>query len=217
MIVDLKDVTKSYGDISILKKLNLSLDSGKSVTILGHSGSGKSTLLSILGGTLRADGGEVNVLGNDLLNSNEDSLSIMRRKKLGMIFQHFHLINHLNAYENVLLPLEIDGDIGEEQKNRAKDLLSKVGLADRLEHFPSQLSGGEKQRVAIARALVHNPDLILADEPSGSLDEETGKEVMDLVFKLVEEQGKSLILVTHNKELGKFTDRVMTLDKGVLS
>lgn len=217
MIVDLKDVTKSYGDISILKKLNLSLGSGKSVTILGHSGSGKSTLLSILGGTLRADGGQVNVLGNDLLNSNEDSLSIMRRKKLGMIFQHFHLINHLSAYENVLLPLEIDGEVGEAQRKRAKDLLSKVGLADRLEHFPSQLSGGEKQRVAIARALVHNPDLILADEPSGSLDEETGKEVMDLVFKLVEEQGKSLILVTHNKELGQFTDKVMTLDKGVLS
>tara|TARA_R110002072_G_scaffold64203_3_gene159484 strand:+ start:95086 stop:95730 length:645 start_codon:yes stop_codon:yes gene_type:complete len=213
MIVNLDNIKKSFGDISILKSLNFKLEQGQTATILGHSGSGKSTLLSILGGTLRADSGVVNVLDHDLLSASEDELSIMRRSRLGMIFQHFHLIPHLNALENVLLPLEIQGI---KDNSYAIELLEKVGLGHRLTHFPSQLSGGEKQRVAIARALVHDPDLILADEPSGSLDEKTGDEVMKLVFDLVKDQNKSLILVTHNKELGKFTDRVLSLDQGEL-
>lgn len=218
MILNVTNLKKSYRQaeriIPVLNDVNFQLEQGKTMAIVGKSGSGKSTLLSLLCGVDRSDDGEIQFNGLQFSKLNESQISIQRSQKMGIIFQQFFLIPHLTAFENILLPLQIVKDSDIEQK--ASNILSKVGLKDRGSHFPDQLSGGEKQRVALARALVHSPELILADEPSGSLDEQTGKEVMGLIFNLVKEQKKSLILVTHDSDLASQCDVIYSLEAGSL-
>ena len=215
-----KNIHKSFHQgersIEILKDLNLEITPGESVAILGQSGSGKSTFLSIMSGIDSVDSGEIFFKDTDLTKLNENEMTQFRGENMGIIFQQFHLLSHLNALENVSLPLEISGLSTKEAAAMATETLESVGLGHRRDHFPSQLSGGEKQRVAIARSMVMNPDLLLADEPSGSLDEDTGNQIMDLIFNLVAAKGSTLILVTHNQLLAKRCQRIFKLEHGQL-
>lgn len=216
--IELENVEKSFsrGDesISILKDLQFSAKKGEKIAILGPSGSGKSTLLSIMAGLESPDKGDVKILEHSLVNLNERQLTTFRGKNLGIVFQQFHLVKALTALQNVMLPLEINRQ--ENAEATALDLLERVGLKNRAHHTPSQLSGGECQRVALARALANKPPVIFADEPSGNLDESTGKMVMDYLFKLVAEEKTTLILVTHNRSLTEFCDRALLLREGKL-
>ena len=218
-LLSLKQVSKSFHQgslrIEVLNRLDLSIQMGEIVSILGQSGSGKSTLLSLLAGLDHPDTGTVEVKGENLAKLSQDQLSKFRSKNLGIVFQQYHLMSNLTALENVGLPLELQGtrEFGEP----ARVALKQVGLSNRLAHFPSQLSGGESQRVALARAIVSEPSLILADEPSGNLDQKTGNEIMDLLFRLCRDRGQSLILVTHNQELAKACDRTLILSDGRLN
>lgn len=200
--------------VKVLERLDLEVNKGEKVAILGPSGCGKSTLLSLLAGLDNLGSGTVEIDGTDLAKINEDQLSQTRSEKLGIVFQQYHLMRNLTAVENVGLPLEILGtaDFG----NRARRALNQVGLKERATHFPSEMSGGECQRVAIARALVTRPSLILADEPSGNLDQKTGDEVMDILFNLCMKHTISLVLVTHNRELADRCDRSLLLKEGAL-
>lgn len=219
MILDINDISKSYrqpgaGTLSVLKPNKLQINKGETIAITGHSGSGKTTLLSLIAGLDKPDTGSVILDGKDITIMNEDQLARYRAQKIGMIFQQFHLMPHLNAEENIRLPLEIlkakDIDI------KTKQILDNVGLTDRKHHLPSQLSGGECQRVAIARALVINPAILLADEPTGNLDNDTGEVIADLLFNLVTSNNMTLVLVTHNIELAKRCTTIKHLEKGVL-
>lgn len=219
MILEAKNISKKYRqasrDIVVLRGLEFHVNIGESVSILGKSGSGKSTLLSILCGIEKSDSGEIFYNSNNITNLEENEITKLRSKNIGVIFQQFHLIEHLTAVENVMLPLEINNIDGASQKAQAA--LELVGLGGREDHFPAQLSGGERQRVAIARAIVGSPNVLLADEPSGSLDEVTGNDVMNLIFDLVKKTKMSLILVTHNNDLAKMCDRVLRLENGRLN
>lgn len=219
VILDGVNIFKSFyqgkKEIPVLKGATLSLGKGESLAIIGKSGSGKSTLLSLLSGVDRPTSGQLKFLGKELGSLSENNVSELRASKMGIIFQQFFLIPHLTALENIQLPLQINGL--NSKIHEAQNWLEKVGLGDRSNHFPDQLSGGEKQRVAIARALVHSPELILADEPSGSLDETTGNEIMDLIFNLIKEKDNGLILVTHDKELAARCNRTLVLENGVLN
>ncbi len=218
MILSLKNISKNYSQgnksIEVLKNLNLSVEKGKIVCILGQSGSGKSTLLSLICGLDRPDSGEVIFENKNLNEMNDNALTSFRGKNLGIVFQQFHLIPHLTALENVELPMEILGLPAVAAK--AREALSLVGLADRLTHFPDQLSGGECQRVAIARAMVTEPKLILADEPSGNLDYKTSEQVMGVLFKIVRDLNLTMVLVTHNEELANRCDARYVLREGHL-
>jgi len=218
MILECRDVQKEFyqgrNKIEVLKGVDLLVDAGETVAILGKSGSGKSTLLSILSGIEKPERGNIFFSDTDITNYTQVQLTKVRAKSIGVIFQQFHLIEHLNALENVMLSLEILGV--DDAKSKAEVLLNKVGLEGRHDHFPSQLSGGEKQRVAIARAMSINPKLLLADEPSGSLDEETGQKVMDLIFDLVKTEKMALILVTHEQQLANRCQRTLHLESGKL-
>lgn len=217
-MLEARDVHKSYfrGDqeIKILKGLSLKVEAGEKIAILGKSGSGKSTLLSLLSGLDSVDQGEIIVENNSLNTLNEDQLARLRAKHIGIIFQQYHLLAHLKAWENVALPLEIleYDDIDA----RVQNALSQVGLSHRMDHFPQELSGGECQRVAMARAIIALPSFVLADEPSGSLDETTGNSVIENLFNLIEQNKTTLILVTHNKELAQKCDRLLELKDGQL-
>jgi putative ABC transport system ATP-binding protein len=200
--------------VKVLERLDLEVNKGEKVAILGPSGCGKSTLLSLLAGLDNPGSGTVKIDGTDLANINEDQLSQTRSEKLGIVFQQYHLMRNLTAVENVGLPLEILGTA--DFAVRAQTALKEVGLDHRATHFPSEMSGGECQRVAIARALVTRPSLILADEPSGNLDQKTGDEVMDILFNLCKEHTISLVLVTHNRELADRCDRSLLLNEGAL-
>jgi putative ABC transport system ATP-binding protein len=205
MILELKNITKSFqqGDqtIQVLKNLNLSMLKGETLAILGASGSGKTTLLSLIAGLDEPSTGELIVSGHHLETMNERELTRFRSQKMGIVFQQFHLFPHLTAVENVAMPLELSGDANATEK--AMSALELVGLKNRSSHFPAQLSGGENQRVAIARAFVVEPEILLADEPSGSLDSTTGDQVMNLLFDLVARKSTTMILVTHNEQLAK--------------
>jgi putative ABC transport system ATP-binding protein len=217
-LLRLKQVSKSFHQgslkIDVLHRLDLSIQLGEIVSILGQSGSGKSTLLSLLAGLDHPEMGTVEVKGENLAKLSQDQLSKFRSKNLGIVFQQYHLMSNLTALENVGVPLELQGS--REFVEPARLALKQVGLSNRLAHFPSQLSGGECQRVALARAIVSEPSLILADEPSGNLDQKTGREIMDLLFRLCRDRGQSLILVTHNHELAKLCDRTLLLSDGRL-
>lgn len=203
MILEINKLSKNFtqGDnsIHVLKDLDLTLEVGETLAILGPSGSGKSTLLSLIAGLDNPSSGQIKIAGSDLSIMNERELTRFRGENLGIIFQQFYLFSHLTALENIALPLELTGDPMAEEK--AKAALHSVGLSHRATHYPSQLSGGENQRVAFARAFVVEPKLLLADEPSGSLDTKTGDQVMNLLFALVKDKKTTLILVTHNEEL----------------
>ncbi len=215
-VIELNNVVKSYthptGDIAVLKGVNLVVEQGESIAIVGQSGSGKSTLLSLLAGLDRPSQGEIKLLGHDLSSYSGDKLVSFRARHLGIVFQQFHLMPHLTAKENVELPLRIAGR--KNFRELAKAALTDVGLAHRSEHLPRELSGGESQRVAIARAMVHHPEILLADEPSGNLDAQTGDKVMSLLFDVAKEHRMTLVLVTHNQNLATACSRQMLLERG---
>ena len=219
MILEVKNICKSYplpqsGFLEVLKENSFSVSKRETTAITGQSGSGKTTLLSLIAGLDKPDSGSVILDNRDINQMTEDKLSRYRAQKIGMIFQQFHLMPHLSAEENISLPLEILK--AESIQNKTQMILEKVGLSDRKHHLPSQLSGGECQRVAIARALVVEPALLLADEPTGNLDVETGEKVADLLFSLVESSGMTLIVVTHNPDLANRCGRILNLVKGSL-
>jgi len=201
---------------TVLRKANAEFAQGEFVAILGKSGSGKSTLLNLISGIDRVDEGDIWVNGQRLTTLNEHQRTLFRRENIGFIFQFFNLIPTLTVWENIALPLELAGVDGGEARRRAETLLDAVGLLDRQKAFPDRLSGGEQQRVAIARALVHNPLLVLADEPTGNLDERTGRQVMTMLNRLTRQNGKNLILVTHSREAASYADRILTLQDGKL-
>ncbi len=217
-MIELKKVSKSFTKggktISILKDLDFSLIKGESVAILGPSGSGKSTLLSILGGVLLPDSGEVIINGTLINNLNEGKRSDFRINNLGFIFQDFRLLPHFNALENIAFAKEYLS--GKNEMSASKELLKRVGLEDRGNHFPHELSGGECQRVAIARALINQPKIILADEPTGNLDNHTGEKIINLFFNEVSSSDTNLIMVTHSRELAERCDRILELKDGKL-
>lgn len=201
---------------AVLRETDLCIDQGKIVAVLGKSGSGKTTLLNLISGIDRADSGSIWMAGRELTGSTDHEWTLVRRQSIGFIFQFFNLISTLTVWENLLLPLELNHRSDAAGKTRAEELLSAVGLFGRRGAYPDRLSGGEQQRVAIARALVHDPALILADEPTGNLDDETSRQVMDLLARLVREAGKTLLLVTHSAEAAAYADTVYTLHDGHL-
>lgn len=200
--------------VEILRGIDLVIEAGETVAIMGPSGAGKSTLLQILGALNLPDAGHVKILGQDTTGLSDSSLSALRRRQLGFIFQQFNLLPSLTAVENVAWPLLLDGKNIPESEQRARELLEKVGLNHRGHHRPGELSGGEQQRVAIARALVANPRLLFADEPTGALDSKTGAVVLDLLLSLKSSTGASLVVVTHDLGVAKSCDRIINLIDG---
>lgn len=201
----------------VLRGTGADFNRGEFIAILGKSGSGKSTLLNVISGIDEPDQGDIQINGQLLTHLDEYQRTIFRRQKIGFVFQFFNLIPTLNVMENVSLPLELVGAGVKEAVERSSQILAEVGLSDRLNTFPERLSGGEQQRVAIARALVHDPLLVLADEPTGNLDEETGRQVLDLLDELTRQAGKNLIMVTHSKENAIYADRIFELHAGCLN
>lgn len=217
-MLELKNVNKSYleGNIkhTVLSNLDMQVSNGEIIILFGKSGSGKSTLLNIISGIDVPDSGTVLIDGRDLTKLSEKERTLVRRNKVGFIFQFFNLIPTLTVKENLLLPLELTGsnNIAE----RINTILSEVGLANRANTYPDKLSGGEQQRIAIARALIHNPDIILADEPTGNLDYETGLQIVDLLDRVVKKKGKTMIMVTHSKDVIGLADKIYSLKDGKL-
>ncbi|WP_141043413.1 ABC transporter ATP-binding protein [Campylobacter coli] len=211
-LIQIKNLSKEFGKVKALDNINLNIYKGEWLAIMGPSGSGKSTLLNILSLMDDPSSGKYILDNEDLEQINEEQKITLRREKIGLIFQQFHLIPYLSALENVMLSQYYHSSVDEED---AKAVLEKVGLSHRLSHLPSQLSGGEQQRVCIARALINNPEILLADEPTGNLDEVNEKIVLETLQKLKNE-GKTIVLITHNPELAKFADRTLILQHGVL-
>ncbi len=220
MTLSMQGLAKSFkqGDtqLKILEDLELNLQDGEIVAVIGESGSGKSTLLSLLAGFETPDKGSMSWNGDVTREWDEKRWSEFRKRSLGFVFQNYHLIPYLTAVENVGLPLRLTGVAGEEANAAGEKLLRQLGLAQRADHLPNQMSGGESQRVAIARALVHKPSLVLADEPTGSLDARTGQTVLDLLFTLLTELKQTALIVTHSAEVAARCHRVLTLRQGKL-
>jgi putative ABC transport system ATP-binding protein len=218
-VLDLADVRLTLpanaGPVEILRGITLTIHKGETVGLIGPSGSGKSSLLMLMGGLERATGGSIRALGRDLTAMDEDAAARFRRDHMGVVFQSFHLIPTMTALENVAIPLELAG--AKDAFARAEAELTSVGLGHRMDHYPSQLSGGEQQRVALARAAVPRPAILLADEPTGNLDGTNGQAIMDLLFGLRDRHGATLVLVTHAPELAARCDRVIRLADGRLA
>ena len=218
-IIDMQNIVKKFylgtpNELQILNNINFKIDEGEFVSIVGQSGSGKSTLMNIIGALDKPTSGKYYLEGTDISTLNDNQLSDIRNEKIGFIFQTFNLIPRSNALNNVALPLLYNGMNRTERVKRARELLEIVDMGTRTTHLPNELSGGQKQRVAIARALANNPSILLADEPTGSLDSKTGRIVMDIFHKLHREEGKTIILITHNTELAKETDRILFISDG---
>jgi putative ABC transport system ATP-binding protein len=215
-MLDLADVKlelrSAAGMVNILKGISLQVEAGERVGLVGPSGSGKSSLMMLMGGLERQTSGDIRIAGHDLSKLNEDGLARFRRDNVGIVFQNFHLVPTMTALENVALPAEFAGR--DDAFDLAAEGLKAVGLGHRLEHYPGQLSGGEQQRTALARALVASPKLVLADEPTGNLDGETGRQVIALLFDLARRKGTTLILITHDNALAESCDRVIRLGDG---
>ena len=209
-----KEVQDASGKLAILRDISFELGAGETAAIVGASGSGKSTLLGILAGLDTPSAGTVQLAGQDLFALDEDQRAALRARHVGFVFQSFQLMPNLTALENVMLPLELAGV--PDARAQATTMLQRVGLGERLQHRPKVLSGGEQQRVALARAFVVKPELLLADEPTGSLDHATGAAVMDLMFDLNREQGTTLVLVTHDRQLAERCERRLTIEAGAL-
>ncbi|MFB6305716.1 MAG: ABC transporter ATP-binding protein [Flavobacteriales bacterium] len=215
-MIHTKQIFKSYGDIPVLKGIDLNVKEGEIVSVVGASGAGKTTLLQILGTLERPEKGELNIKGENLIKMNDAKLADFRNRNIGFIFQFHHLLPEFTSLENVCMPGYIAKKDDNEVLERAKELLDYLGLSERMDHKPSQLSGGELQRVAVARALVNKPGIILADEPSGNLDSKNSKELHQLFFDLREKFEQTFVIVTHNEELAEMADRKLTIEDGVI-
>ncbi|MFR3173337.1 MAG: ABC transporter ATP-binding protein [Clostridium sp.] len=218
-LIEMKEIIKAYNiglesEIEILHGIDLKIYEGEFVAIVGESGSGKSTLMNIIGVLDKQTKGEYYLDGIDIKNANEAEMNVIRNKKIGFVFQNFNLIGRTSALRNVELPMLYAGVPAEQRTKRAKELLSKVGMESRMNNMPNELSGGQKQRVAIARSLVNNPAIILADEPTGALDSETSTMVMNIFNDLNKNQGKTIILITHSKEIAEQCPRIVTIKDG---
>ena len=218
-LIEMKEIIKAYNiglesEIEILHGIDLKIYEGEFVAIVGESGSGKSTLMNIIGVLDKQTKGEYYLDGIDIKNAHEAEMNVIRNKKIGFVFQNFNLIGRTSALRNVELPMLYAGVPAEQRTKRAKELLSKVGMESRMNHMPNELSGGQKQRVAIARSLVNNPAIILADEPTGALDSETSTMVMNIFNDLNKNQGKTIILITHSKEIAEQCPRIVTIKDG---
>lgn len=215
-VIELEDVHLTLGSgassVHVLKGISLSIAPGQSVGVVGPSGSGKSTLLMVMAGLERIDSGKISLAGEDFSNLNEDQLAAFRGRNIGIVFQSFHLIPNMTALENVAVPLELAGRRDSFERARAE--LEAVGLGERLTHYPAQMSGGEQQRVAMARALAPEPKILIADEPTGNLDEDTGGQIADLLFDSQKKSGTTLILVTHDNALASRCERTLQVHSG---
>ncbi|MEO6830673.1 MAG: ABC transporter ATP-binding protein [Chitinophagaceae bacterium] len=218
-IISLQDILKSYylgkQELPVLKGINLTIAKNEYVALMGPSGSGKSTLMNIIGCLDTATGGRYVLNGKDVSGMSDDELAAVRNSEIGFVFQQFNLLPRLTALENVAVPLIYAGASRKEREERAREMLDRVGLADRAHHKPNELSGGQSQRVAIARALVNNPALILADEPTGNLDTKTSIEIMD-IFSSIHDGGNTVVLVTHEEDIATYTRRVVRMRDGVI-
>ncbi len=215
-ILSVQNLKKSYQSgsrqLTVLEDISFGIEEKETFAIVGPSGSGKTTLLGLCAGLDQPDSGKIELCGTIINDLNEDQRALLRNRKVGFVFQDFQLIPTLTALENVAVPLELRGD--KKASAAGKELLEKVGLGDRFDHYPSQLSGGEQQRVALARAFSTKPDILFADEPTGNLDEETGKKVVELLIELNKESGTTLVIVTHDMELARKTQRILRLKGG---
>lgn len=216
-MIEIKNIYKSFGELEVLKGVNLSVKKGEIVAIIGKSGAGKTTLLQIIGTLDRPSKGQIIIGGTDVFALKDKELAAFRNKHIGFIFQFHQLLPEFTALENVCIPAMIAREKENQYKPRAEKLLQELGLAERMGHKPNELSGGEKQRVAAARALMMSPDIILADEPTGSLDEKNKKELSDLLLQLRKEYGQTILLVTHDKELAGIADRIIEIKDGRIS
>lgn len=213
-MIEVKDIRKSFGELEVLHGVSLTVSECEIVSIVGASGAGKTTLLQIMGSLMPADSGEVIIDGVSLASLSDDALSEFRNKRIGFIFQSYHLLPEFSAMENVMMPMLISGVKRRVAEERARELLAMVSMSHRLEHKPSALSGGEQQRVAIARALVNKPAVVLADEPTGNLDSETRNDIQQLFFELRERTGQTFVIVTHDSALADGSDRKITMKDG---
>lgn len=215
-ILETKSLTKYYGKepniVKALDGVDISVYDGEFVAVVGTSGSGKSTLLHMLGGLDRPTGGIVTVDGKNIFNLKEEALTIFRRRKIGFVFQSYNLVPVLNVYENIVLPIELDG--AKIDRKHIDNIISVLGLEEKLKNLPSQLSGGQQQRVAIARALAAKPSIILADEPTGNLDSKTGMDVLSLMKLTAEKFGQTMVMITHNDEIAQMADRIIRIEDG---
>ena len=214
-LIEFRNLSKSYLEAGqghvVFEDVNGVINEGEFVVLLGKSGSGKSTLLNLISGIDAPSSGEVLVNNESLTRMSEDKRTLFRRRNIGFVFQSFNLIPTLTVTDNLLLPLELTKQLDDETRLRANKLLEQLGVIDRLDYYPDQLSGGEQQRIAIARALIHEPAIILADEPTGNLDQETGQEVLAFLDQLVRQAGKTMVMVTHSQEVIGLADRLMTI------
>lgn len=216
-MIEIKDIKKSFGSLQVLKGIDLKIEKGEIVSIVGPSGAGKTTLLQIMGTLDKPDSGMVVINGTDVTKLKDRDISRFRNQHLGFVFQFHQLLPEFTALENVMIPALIGKASKKSAKARAEELLTFLGLTERMDHKPNELSGGEKQRVAVARALVNNPDVIFADEPSGSLDSANKRELHQLFFDLRDKLNQTFVIVTHDEELAKLTDRTIHMKDGLLS
>ncbi len=215
-MIIVENIKKSYGQLEVLKGINIKVDKGEMVSIVGSSGAGKTTLLQIMGTLLKPDSGNIIINNVNTSQLSEKALAKFRNRSIGFVFQFHHLLPEFTAFENVCIPGYIGNFNKKETEEKALDLLNRLGLSERANHKPAELSGGEKQRVAIARALINNPEVILADEPSGNLDSKNATELYNIFLELRKDFNQSFVIVTHNEEHAKLTDRKLTIKDGII-